>query len=78
MFYDIYSLITKQERKLKVGIGIKRFYKIWKTLLKKANIEIDTDLQSFCVGYIIGNNVLLKERLLQWDRVQNKLDNGGK
>jgi hypothetical protein len=74
MFYDIYSLITQQKRKLKVGAGIKRFYQIWKVLLKNADINLETDLQSFCIGYIIGNNVLLKERLLQWDRVQNKLD----
>lgn len=74
MFYDIFSLLHEKRKKIQIGVGIKRFYTIWKALLKNADLDFETDIQSFCIGYIIGNNVMLKERLLQWDRVQKKLD----
>ncbi len=67
------ALFERKVKKIAVTQGIKDYYQIWKNLRK--DFGDNSELEAFIIGYMIGNNIMLKEKFIKiknWESFQSK------
>jgi hypothetical protein len=72
MFYNVHKLIELKKQQLCVPQSIREYYFQWKKLLEDMNISDTTDMNSFITGFILGNNVMLREKFLELRRKEKE------
>lgn len=67
------ALLERKEKRIAATQGIKDYYQIWKNLRKEYGDN--SELEAFIIGYMIGNNITLKEKFIKiknWEDFENK------
>ena len=76
---NIHALLDGEKKEISVGEGLEDTFHLWEQQFKKFNKNPDV-FDAFIAGYTIGNNAMLKEKVLRIKSTNRRIDKvfGGK